>query len=67
MPIWLAWDRGPAPLVIFDVLRAFARGRIVSFACRSLIRHPRVRHPRAAFRRIRSSRIMSGRKSAIRK
>jgi phosphatidylglycerol lysyltransferase len=37
-PIWLAWERGPAPLVLFDVLRAFADGRVISFACRSLIR-----------------------------
>ena len=39
-PIWLAWDRGPAPLVLIDVLRAFAGGRILSFACRSLVWHP---------------------------
>jgi hypothetical protein len=39
-PVWLAWDRGPALLPIVDVLRAFAGGRVVWFACRSLIRHP---------------------------
>lgn len=38
--VWLAWDRGPAPLVLLDVLGAFARGRIVRFAWRSLTRHP---------------------------
>lgn len=38
-PIWLAWDRGFAPLVIADVLRAFAGGRLMSFAARSLARH----------------------------
>lgn len=39
-PIWLAWDRGPALLPIFDVLRAFAGGRIIGFAVHSLVRHP---------------------------
>jgi phosphatidylglycerol lysyltransferase len=39
-PIWLAWDHGPAPLVLVDVLRAFARGQTASFACRTLVRHP---------------------------
>ena len=39
-PVWLVWDRGFAPLVLFDVLRAFAGGRIVSFALRSLVWHP---------------------------
>ena len=38
-PIWLVWDRGPALLVLGDVLRAFAFGRPVSFAWRSLTRH----------------------------
>jgi hypothetical protein len=39
-PVWLVWDRGFAPLVLVDVLRAFAGGRIVSFAFRSLVWHP---------------------------
>jgi phosphatidylglycerol lysyltransferase len=39
-PIWLVWDRGPAPLVLVDVLRAFAGGRILPFAFRSLVWHP---------------------------
>jgi phosphatidylglycerol lysyltransferase len=38
--VWLAWDRGPAFVVLADVLRAFADGRIVPFAFRSLMRHP---------------------------
>jgi phosphatidylglycerol lysyltransferase len=40
IPIWLLWDRGPAWLVLIDVLRAFARGRLITFAWRSLTRHP---------------------------
>lgn len=39
-PIWLAWDRGPALGPMIDVLRAFAGGRILGFAGRSLLRHP---------------------------
>lgn len=39
-PIWLAWDRGPAVLPIVDVLRAFAGGRMIAFAARSLLLHP---------------------------
>ena len=39
-PVWLVWDRGPAMLVLFDVLRAFAGGRLVRFAWRSLMLHP---------------------------
>ncbi len=39
-PVWLVWDTGPAMPVVLDVLRAFANGRIVSFAARSLLRHP---------------------------
>ena len=39
-PVWLVWDRGPAPLVLVDVLRAFAGGGLWLFAWRSLIRHP---------------------------
>jgi hypothetical protein len=39
-PVWLVWDRGLAPLVMLDVLRAFAGGRIVRFASRSLLWHP---------------------------
>lgn len=39
-PIWLTWDRGAAPSVLIDVLTAFASGRLVRFAARSLIRHP---------------------------
>ncbi|MEZ5290979.1 MAG: DUF2156 domain-containing protein [Vicinamibacterales bacterium] len=38
--VWLAWDRGPAPLVLLDVLGAFARGRILRFAVRSTTWHP---------------------------
>jgi hypothetical protein len=34
-------SHGPAPLVLFDVLRAFAGARIVSFAFRSLVRKAR--------------------------
>ena len=40
VPVWLVWDRGPAWLVLIDVLRAFARGRLWAFAWRSLTRHP---------------------------
>jgi phosphatidylglycerol lysyltransferase len=40
IPVWLVWDRGPAWLVLIDVLRAFAHGRLVAFAVRSLVRHP---------------------------
>ncbi|HEY8548698.1 MAG TPA: phosphatidylglycerol lysyltransferase domain-containing protein [Vicinamibacterales bacterium] len=39
-PVWLAWDRGPAPLVLLDVLRAFAGGKLLPFAARSLVKHP---------------------------
>jgi phosphatidylglycerol lysyltransferase len=39
-PIWLVWDRGPAPLVILDVLRAFSGGRPLRFLWRTLTRHP---------------------------
>lgn len=39
-PIWLVWDRGSAPLVIVDLLTAFARGRLLRFAWRSLVGHP---------------------------
>lgn len=39
-PVWLAWDRGPAVSVMLDVLRAFAGGRLLPFAWRSLVRHP---------------------------
>lgn len=39
-PIWMVWDRGPAPLALFDMLTAFAGGRLVRFATRSLVRHP---------------------------
>jgi phosphatidylglycerol lysyltransferase len=39
-PIWIAWDRGSAIGVLIDVLRAFAGGRIVPFAWRTLVRHP---------------------------
>lgn len=38
-PVWLAWDRGPAPLVLFDVLRAFTGTSLAGFALRSLVRH----------------------------
>ena len=40
IPIWMVWDRGPAWLVLIDVLGAFAHGRLVTFALRSLLRHP---------------------------
>lgn len=40
VPVWMVWDRGPAPLVIVDVLRAFAGGRLVAFFLRSTARHP---------------------------
>jgi hypothetical protein len=39
-PVWLIWDRGPVALVLLDVLRAFARRRLLSFAWRSFTRHP---------------------------
>ncbi len=39
-PVWLVWDRGPAALVLLDVFRAFANGRLVRFAWRSLTQHP---------------------------
>lgn len=39
-PIWLVWDRGPVIAVLLDVLRAFAGGRLLRFAWRSLVRHP---------------------------
>lgn len=39
-PVRLAWDRGAAAPVLLDVLRAFAGGRIVRFAWRSLLWHP---------------------------
>jgi hypothetical protein len=42
-PSWdevsLAWDRGSAPRVLIDVLRAFAGGRLIRFAWRSLFWH----------------------------
>jgi len=61
-PIWLAWDRGLAPLVIFDVLRAFAGGRIVSFAWRSLFMR---RHAWRASRAGRASRARPSGASAL--
>jgi phosphatidylglycerol lysyltransferase len=39
-PIWLVWDRGPALLALLDLLTAFARGALVRFAARSIVRHP---------------------------
>jgi phosphatidylglycerol lysyltransferase len=39
-PVWLIWDRGASVPVVIDVLRAFADGRLIRFACRSLVRHP---------------------------
>ena len=39
-PVWMVWDRGWAPLVLLDVLRAFANGHLVRFAWRTLVRHP---------------------------
>jgi hypothetical protein len=38
--VWLIWDRGPALLIILDVLRAFAHQRLGAFALRTLVRHP---------------------------
>lgn len=38
--VWLVWDRGPVIAVLLDVLRAFAGGRLLPFAWRSLVRHP---------------------------
>jgi hypothetical protein len=40
MPVSLAWDRGSPFGVLLDVLRAFANGRLVRFALRSLVWHP---------------------------
>ena len=40
VPVWLVWDRGPAWLVLVDILRAFACGPLTAFAWRSLTRHP---------------------------
>jgi len=37
--VWMAWDRGPAIVVLLDVLRAFAGGRLVAFGVRSIVRH----------------------------
>jgi len=37
--VWMVWDRGPAALVLLDVLRAFAGGRLVMFGIRSIVRH----------------------------
>ena len=37
--VWMVWDRGPAPLVLIDVLRAFAGGRLALFGIRSIVRH----------------------------
>ena len=37
--VWMVWDRGPAPLVLLDVLRAFAGGRLAAFGLRSIVRH----------------------------
>lgn len=39
-PVWMTWDRGAAPFVLLDVLRAFADNRLLGFARRSLLRHP---------------------------
>jgi hypothetical protein len=39
-PVWVVWDRDPAIIVILDLLRAFAEGRLYSFAWRSIVRHP---------------------------
>jgi phosphatidylglycerol lysyltransferase len=39
-PVWLVWDRGPVLLVLLDVLRAFAGGRLVGFASRTILNHP---------------------------
>lgn len=38
--VWLVWDRGLTPLVILDVLRGFAGGRLIRFAWQSLTQHP---------------------------
>jgi hypothetical protein len=39
-PVWIAWDRGPLLLALLDVIRAFAGGRLVRFASRTLLKHP---------------------------
>lgn len=39
-PVWLVWDRGPAPLALLDMLTAFADGQLIPFAWRSIVRHP---------------------------
>ncbi len=39
-PVWLVWDRGGALLTFVDVLRAFAGGRLLDFAARTLVTHP---------------------------
>lgn len=39
-PVWMAWDHGAAPLVLLDVLRAFAGGRLLGFGWRTLVRRP---------------------------
>lgn len=38
-PVWLL-HKGPAPLALLPVLRAFAAGGLVRFGARSLVRHP---------------------------
>jgi lysylphosphatidylglycerol synthetase-like protein (DUF2156 family) len=38
-PVWMVTPRAPA-LHLVDALRAFARGSLVAFAARSLLRHP---------------------------
>jgi hypothetical protein len=38
--VWLVWDRGSAAMMLLDVFRAFAQGRLVRFAWRSLTQHP---------------------------
>jgi hypothetical protein len=40
-PVWLVFPRAePAPVVVVDVLRAFARGSLLRFAGDSLLLHP---------------------------
>ena len=37
--VWMVWDRGPAVLVLLDVLRSFAGGSLTAFGVRSMVRH----------------------------
>jgi phosphatidylglycerol lysyltransferase len=39
-PVWLVWDRGMTPLVLLDLLNAFAGGNMLRFAARTILVHP---------------------------